>query len=330
MGENIKFIDLFAGIGGFHLGLTNAGFKCNFACDIDKECRETYKKNHGIKPKGDIKEIPPNLIPEHNILCAGFPCQPFSISGRQKGFEDERGNLFFDITNIIKEKNPEVIFLENVAHLKNHNKGNTLKTIISILENDLKYKVAWKILNAKDFGVPQNRERIIIIGHKDKKFDFSQLNKKDEVALKSILDENGDFQFLNSEEYTLIDKKHIKKQKSGLIFVGYRNKTIRTNGARPNTEHLSRVHKQPNRIYSVEGTHPTIPSQETSGRFFILNDNKVRKLTINECFKLMGFPEHFIKVSTNGKLYNQIGNSVCVPMIEEVGNQIKEQFFNND
>jgi len=329
MGNDINFIDLFAGIGGFHSGLSNAGFKCNFACDIDEECKQTYKKNYNLIPRGDIKEIPLNEIPKHSILCGGFPCQPFSISGKQKGFKDDRGNLFFDIAKIIKSKNPEVIFLENVAHLKNHDKGQTLKKIISILEDDLNYKVSWQILNAKDFGVPQNRERIIIIGNKHKKFDFTKLNKKQGVILKDILDKEGKFQYLTPDEYTLIDKKHIKKQKSGLIFVGYRNKTIRKKGARPNTEHLSRVHKQPNRIYSSDGTHPTIPSQETAGRFFILHNNKVRKLTINECFKLMGFPENFIKVSANGKLYNQIGNSVCVPMIEEVGKQIKEQFFNN-
>lgn len=132
---------------------------------------------------------------------------------------------------------------------------------------------------------------------------------------------------MEKDEYTIIDKSLWKKQVSGLIFCGYRNKGIRKKGVRPNTEHLSRVHKQPNRIYHINGTHPTIPSQETSGRFWIYDDKHVRKLTINECFKLMGFPKEFKKVSTNGKLYNQIGNSVSIPMIEVVGKEIINQYF---
>ena len=143
-----------------------------------------------------------------------------------------------------------------------------------------------------------------------------------------ILDKKGDFEFLKKDEYTIIDKSLWKNQISGLIFCGYRNKDIRKKGVRPNTEHLSRVHKQPNRIYHIDGTHPTIPSQETSGRFWIYDDNEVRKLTINECFKLMGFPKTFKRVSTNGKLYNQIGNSVSIPMIESVGKEIINQYFN--
>jgi DNA (cytosine-5)-methyltransferase 1 len=184
--------------------------------------------------------------------------------------------------------------------------------------------VSWKLLNASDFGVPQNRERIIIIGHKDKKFDFANLKTKPKPILKDILETDGNFEFLN-EPYTIIDD--YKVQESGLIFIGYRNKTIRKAGVRPGTENLSRVHKQPNRIYSTDGLHPAIPSQESSGRFWIYHNGAVRKLTINECYRIMGFPDKFKKISNTGELYRQIGNSVCVPMIKEITKQIKEQLL---
>jgi DNA (cytosine-5)-methyltransferase 1 len=210
-----------------------------------------------------------------------------------------------------------------VKHLIHHDKGITLKTIIKDLE-ELGYKVSWKLLNAADFGVPQNRERIIIIGHKDKKFDFTKLNTKPKVSIKEILDKNVKFEFLN-EPYTILPDFRI--QASGLIFIGHRNKSIRKAGVRPGTEHLSRVHKQPNRIYSSEGLHPALPSQESSGRFWIYDDGKVRKLTINECYKMMGFPEKFVKNTSLGDSYRQIGNSVCIPMIKEISEQIKSQLL---
>ena len=189
------------------------------------------------------------------------------------------------------------------------------------------YKLSWKILNGADFGVPQNRERIIIIGSKEKFFDFNKIKKIPRKMLKNFLDTEGNFEFLEPSEYTLLEET--KQQKiSGLIFAGYRNKSIRKVGVRPNTMHLSRVHKQPNRIYSVEGIHPTLPSQESSGRYFILTeDNRVRKLTLNECWRIMGFPEDFKKISSVGEQYRQLGNSVCVPMIEAVAEEIKNQFF---
>lgn len=322
------FIDLFAGIGGFRIGLQNAGGRCIFSSEWDTQAQKTYLANFGEMPFGDItKESTKSYIPKNfDVLCAGFPCQPFSISGKQKGFEDTRGTLFFDVCQIIQEHQPKVIFLENVKHLMHHDGGNTLKTIISKLQN-LGYKVSWKILNGADYGVPQNRERIIIIGSQDKFFDFSVLQTQQRGVLKDILDKDGDFEFLNPEEYTLL--KETKQQpQSGLIFAGYRNKSIRKVGVRPGTEHLSRVHKQPNRIYSAEGIHPTLPSQESSGRFFILtSDNRVRKLTIDECWRLMGFPDEYIKVSGVGQQYRQVGNSVCVKMIEVIAKEIKEQLL---
>lgn len=333
--KSIQFIDLFAGIGGFHQALHNQGAECVFASEWDSKCRETYQANfERISPNlfsqncfaGDITKVDLNLIPNHDILCAGFPCQPFSISGKQMGFDDTRGTLFFNILEIIQTKQPKVIFLENVKHLVHHDNGNTLKVIIDKLEQ-LNYKTSWKVLNAKDFGLAQNRERIIIIANKKSYFNFSKIKNKKNQIIKDILD-SGNFEYLDPNEYTLLDESLWKAQKSGLIFCGYRNKAIRTNGTRPDTEHLSRVHKQPNRIYHINGTHPTLPSQETSGRFFIYDGIGVRKLTIDECYKLQGFRKDFQKNPKLSACYNQIGNSVAIPMIEAIYEQIIEQYFN--
>ncbi|MBP5327596.1 MAG: DNA cytosine methyltransferase [Bacteroidales bacterium] len=324
------FIDLFAGVGGIRLGMQEAGGKCIYSSEWNSQAQKTYLTNYGEMPFGDItKESTKNYIPDHfDVLCAGFPCQPFSISGKQKGFEDTRGTLFFDICSIVSSKRPRVIFLENVKHLVHHDEGNTLKTILTKLK-ELGYNVTWRVLNGSDYGVPQNRERIIIVGCLDGIFDFDKVKKKPRPHLVDFLDKDGDFEYLAPDEYTLLDNPK-EQPESGLIFAGYRNKSIRKAGVRPGTEHLSRVHKQPNRIYSVYGIHPTLPSQESSGRFFVLTeDNRVRKLTVNECWRIMGFPESYKKVSPVGDQYKQLGNSVCIPMIEAVADEIKNQFFSN-
>lgn len=329
MGSQVKFIDLFCGIGGIRLGMESQGFECVFSSDINVECQRTYAENFGETPEGDITLIDENSIPNHDILCAGFPCQPFSISGKQKGFEDTRGTLFFEICRIIDKKQPKIVFLENVKHLVHHDHGKTLSVILSKLE-ELGYQVSWKVLNGADFGVPQNRERIIIVGCKDKTFDFDKIKTLPRKMLVDFLDAEGDFEFLDPKDYTLLEETK-QQPLSGLIFAGYRNKSIRKVGVRPGTEHLSRVHKQPNRIYSVKGIHPTLPSQESSGRFFILTlDNRVRKLTLNECWRIMGFPEDFHKVSVPGEQYKQLGNSVCVPMIAAVAEEVKNQLVGGE
>ena len=320
---DFTFLDLFAGIGGFRIPMQELKGKCVFTSEFNYQAQRTYEHNFGEVPFGDITKIDLDVVPVHDVLTAGFPCQPFSISGKMKGFEDTRGTLIYNVFQIIEKRLPKVVFLENVKHLIHHDKGITLKTIIKDLE-ELGYKVSWKLLNAPDFGVPQNRERIIIIGHKDKKFDFTKLNTKPKVSIKEILDKNVKFEFLN-EPYTILPDFRI--QASGLIFIGHRNKSIRKAGVRPGTEHLSRVHKQPNRIYSSEGLHPALPSQESSGRFWIYDDGKVRKLTINECYKMMGFPEKFVKNTSLGDSSRQIGNSVCIPMIKEISEQIKSQLL---
>lgn len=322
-----KFIDLFAGIGGFRLGFESQGFQCVFSSEIDTHAKEMYCENFGDMPFSDITKIKEQDIPKFDILLGGFPCQPFSIAGGKKGFNDTRGTLFFDIVRILKRHKPKVVILENVKHFKNHDKGNTLKTVLSTLEQ-LGYETNWQLLNAKDFGVPQNRERTIIVASLNKiEFDFQKIIKKPAVSLKEILEtKNDNFEYLEKSEYTLIDNP--KQQPSGLIFVGYRNKKIRQKGVRENTEHLSRVHKQPNRIYSSEGTNPTLSSQESSGRYFIYHNKIVRKLTLKECYRLMGFPDNLKLIGVQSKLYNRIGNSIVVPMVEAIAKQVKEQLFN--
>ncbi len=322
--KNHRFIDLFAGIGGFRTGFERAGFECVFTSEINLACQEVYENNFGEKPFGDITKIDPQDLPDFEVLLAGFPCQPFSISGRKLGFEDTRGTLFFNICQIIKEKQPEVVVLANVKHLIHHDKKRTFKVIINTLK-ELGYKVSYQILNAKDFGVPQNRERIFIVASKYKIFDFGKIRKKITPKLRDFLDNEGKFDFLEKSEYTLIE--HVREQDTGLLFVGYRNKGTWKTGVRPNTEHLSRVHRQPNRIYSIDGVHPTIPSQEISGRFFIYIPEKdiVRKLTINECYRLMGYPEDFKRHKTQSENYKQVGNSVAIPVIEELAKSILKQ-----
>lgn len=326
--DQFRFVDLFAGIGGFRLGLEQAGYKCVYSCEINSACQEVYYNNFGEIPESDITKVDVKALPDFEVLGAGFPCQPFSICGKRQGFYDTRGTLFFHICEIIENKQPPVIFLENVKYLLYQDKGNTLNVILYSLE-DLGYTVTYKLLNAKDFGVPQNRERVVIIATKYKKFNFDKLNiNQDHIPLKDFLSNCNHFEYLDPNDYILIEEP--KQQKSGLIFAGYRsNKSIWKKGVRPNTEHLSRVHRQPNRIYSIDGIHPTIPSQETSGRFFIYipEENAVRKLTIEECYKIMGFPVNFKRHSNLGECYKQIGNSVCVPMIYEIGLQIKKQIF---
>ncbi|MGZ9762006.1 DNA (cytosine-5-)-methyltransferase [Mycoplasma sp. 394] len=327
--QEIKFIDLFAGIGGFRLGLQSKITKCVFACEIDAHAASMYQANFGDDPSCDISNLDAKNIPDFDILCAGFPCQAFSISGKQKGFNDAiRGTLFFDIIRILREKKPKAFILENVANLLKHDKGNTFFIMQKTL-TELGYTVSYKVLNAKDFGVAQNRARIVIVGNNQGKvFDFDKIKINPVSSMKEFLDKDAN-EYLNQNEYTLLDQSQIKIQKSGLIFIGYRNKKIRNKGIDKETLHLSRVHKQVNRIYSSRGPVPTITSQEKSGRYFIYHNNKVRKLTLNECYKLMGFPDYFKKIGSTSKLYERIGNSVCVPMIRQIANEMIHQFWNN-
>lgn len=321
------FIDLFAGIGGFRLGLQAAGGRCSFSSEINMAAREVYWENYGEEPLGDITlpQVQAQVPNTFDVLAAGFPCQPFSISGKMRGFQDTRGTLIYEVFKLLDAHHPPVVLLENVKHLRYHDSGRTLKVIIEALAS-LGYKTSCEVLNAVNFGVPQNRERIIIVGMRSARFDFSRLRHRCmRPVLVDFLDSHGPFEYLQ-EPYTLIDNP--RQQPSGLIFAGYRNKAIRKRGVRPNTLQLSRVHKQPNRIYDARGVHPALPSQETSGRFWILVDGKVRKLTLQECYRIMGFPPEFRRANSTAEQYRQVGNSVCVPMVEAIMREILKQWKN--
>lgn len=327
--SDFSYIDLFAGIGGFRLALDGIGGDCLFSSEIDQNCRRTYINNFGGEVHGDIKEIHERDIPDHDLLAGGFPCQAFSIAGNKRGFEDARGTLFFEILRIAKAKAPKAILLENVKNLIHHDSGNTIKVIKESLEQQ-GYNFSYKVLNTKDFGLAQNRERIIIVASRERLFDFGPISKikfKPSLIEDILEGSSGKFEIIGPEEYTILDEKLWVKQKSGLLFVGHRNKSIRKTGVRPNTEHLSRVHKQPNRIYHVKGTHPTLSAQESSGRYWIYDDKRVRKTTVKECFALQGFPENYKIDPSQSNAYRQIGNSVGVPLIQAVGAEVKRQLL---
>jgi DNA (cytosine-5)-methyltransferase 1 len=320
-----NFIDLFCGIGGFHKGLV--GFNCVFACDIDEKCRESYYINYKINPNGDIFGINIDNIPQHDILCAGFPCQPFSSAGKRKGFDDERFKVYEKLIEIINIKQPNIIILENVKNLTTMNKGILFEKIKKDLINN-NYNVSHSLLNVSNFGLPQNRERIFIIGinkfYKNKYFDFTFLNSiKINNTLKDIIDLSN-HNYIDKTKYILIDDKHKIKQKSGLLFCGYIKGNIRGNGTTPNTEHLSRVHKQPNRIYHIDGVNPTLNSSENAGRYYIYDENGVRTLTLDECYSIMGF-NNFILHKKKNICYKQIGNSVCPTIIKFIKDELIKQ-----
>ena len=327
MSHEFKFADLFCGLGGFRIALEALGGKCVFSSDNNRHIQDTYETNFNERPFGDIRNVDVDSVPQFDVLTAGFPCQPFSISGHKKGFNDTRGTLFFDICRLIESHNPRIVILENVKHLMHHNGKKTITTILETLYR-LGYHVSYSLLNAIDFGLPQNRERIFIVASKHDCFDCQRITKVDTLPLVSFLKDSNSHEYLDPSEYTLLDKNMVRKQPlSGLMFVGYRNKSMFSKGVNSKMLHLNRIHRQPNRIYSVLGNHPTLPSQESSGRFFIYSpeQDNVRKLSIDECFTIMGFPEKYKRVSTVGEQYKQIGNSIAIPVVIGIMKEIIQQ-----
>ncbi len=315
-----KFIDLFAGIGGFRMAFQNLKGKCVFTSEWDKFSKKTYEANYGEIPFGDITKISAKDIPNHDILLAGFPCQPFSLAGvskknslgKQHGFKDEtQGTLFFDIVRILEEKRPKAFLLENVKNLISHDKKNTFKVIKGTLE-ELGYSLHYKILDGKHF-VPQHRERIFIIGFDKKRFNgeenfsFPQMPKTSHIV-EEILDKKVD------EKYTLSDKlwkylqDYAKKHKEkgngfGFGLVNFEGIT-RTISAR----------------YHKDGSEILIPQE---------NKNP-RRLTPRECARLQGYPENFIIPVSDTQAYRQFGNSVVMPLVQAVGSKITEIIIKNE
>lgn len=329
-----RFIDLFCGIGGFHEALKHVipSATCILASDIDENARKTYEANHGLKPVGDIKKIDIAAIPKFDLICGGFPCQAFSIAQwkDKKAFDDPRGTLFFEILKVIDHHKPKCVLLENVANLTKINKGAVFQTIINSLETR-GYKVSYSLLSPHQFGIPQNRERVYIVATtSDTAFNFTNLsNRTSECKLEDILDTNvSEDHYIDPSKYVILRNDQIKKQrKSGLKFCAYLKGELRKKGAKENTEHLSRVHKQLMRIYSTDGTHPTLAASETSGRYHIYEEStkRVRRLTLNECYKLMAYPPSFKKHENQGVAYKHIGNSVCVKVVESILSEMVKQ-----
>lgn len=315
--EDFKFIDLFAGIGGFRIALQRVNGKCVFSSEIDNAAKRTYEENFGECPFGDIKQFTNSntdekfidyAIPDHDILTGGFPCQPFSLAGvsarnhlgHAHGFLDlNQGNLFFDIARIISVKKPKVVFLENVKNFKSHNGGDTFNTVKSILI-DLGYDFHSKVINANKV-VPQSRQRFYMVCFKggNSKFKFPEF-EGDPIPLKSVFEDEV------PEKYTISDKLwagHQRRTKNNLER-GTGFTAFTANVDKPSATIVAR--------YGKDGKECLIPQE----------DKNPRKLTPRECARLQGFPENYILPSSDAPAYRQFGNSVAIPVIQAIGEQI--------
>lgn len=323
--QKFKFIDLFAGIGGFRLAFQNLGGKCVFTSEWDKYSKKTYEANFGEVPFGDItKKETKNYIPDgFDVLCAGFPCQSFSIAGKRGGFEDTRGTLFFDVAEIIKKKKPKAFFLENVKGLRSHDKGKTLATILNTLREDLDYFVPEpQIINAKEFGVPQNRERIFIVGFRKDlgitEFEYPKPTKK-EVILSDILeDKEVSVKYYLSTTYVDTLRRHRARHESKGNGFGYE---IIPNSGTANAVVCGGMGRERNLVLDDRLTNFT-PITHIKGK---VNREGIRKMTPREWARLQGFPEEFKIVVSDAQAYKQFGNSVAVPAIQATAKKIIEK-----
>ena len=308
---DFTFIDLFAGIGGIRIPFQELGGKCVFTSEWDKFAQKTYRVNFGEEPQGDITKIDAKDIPDCDILLGGFPCQPFSQAGLKKGFSDTRGTLFFEIERIIQEKRPKAFLLENVKQLRGHDKGRTLKVILKHIDA-LNYYVKAEVLRAADFGVPQNRERIYIVGiskeHYDLPDDYDFEFPKptyEKTRLGDILERNVD------DKYTISDalwdghqrrKKEHQAKGNGFGFSLFNNESEYTNTI------SARYYKDGSEILIDQG----------SGK-------NPRKLTPRECARLQGFPEKFIITVSDTQAYKQFGNSVAILVVKAIAERMVEE-----
>ncbi|MEZ4510820.1 MAG: DNA (cytosine-5-)-methyltransferase [Chloroflexota bacterium] len=292
MENKFTFIDLFAGIGGFHVAAERNGGECVFASEIDLHARQAYFANYDIEPDGDITAISAADIPDHDMLCAGFPCQPFSIIGNRQGFDDMRGTLFFEIVRILQEKLPPMIVLENVKQLSTHNKGRTIKRIIEAL-NELGYKTYRRILNALDYGLPQKRERTIIVGFLDHNVAFHWPKKLTTYKpLSHVLETDVHDRYYASE------------------FISRKRQAVHTSQYYPAIWHE-------NKSGNIS-SHPFSCALRAGASYNYLLVNGERRLTPREMLRLQGFPDSFEIVCSDSQTRKQAGNAVPVPMIQAV------------
>lgn len=336
--SNLKFIDLFAGIGGFRIAAENNGMECVFSSEIDKFATEVYKNNFNDLPHGDITKISEKDIPDFDVLFAGFPCQPFSYAGQLQGFEDKtRGTLFFDILRIIKEKRPKMFLLENVKGLKSHDSGNTMSTIIEQL-NRLGYSVHWKILNSLDYGVPQSRERWYCVGFdKEIAFDFPKPFEEQSI-LRDIIDTDENTNpILKLSEFELQRIRHhfnkcpidspiqirvehdnskykptTKKGKYGVFSYLKPDKTLRFH-----VGDFAKTQIQEAYYCHIDSYTPSIIAARAPKLWDL-----ERHLSDRECARLQGFPEDYILCPSSSQAKKQLGNSVTVPVIQLIIQQM--------
>lgn len=310
--SGLSFIDLFAGLGGFRIALESLGAKCVYSNEWDSAAQKIYAHNFGEVPEGDITKVNENSIPQHDILCAGFPCQAFSISGKQRGFEDTRGTLFFDVARIVKAKKPKVVFMENVKNFATHDEGRTLQVVKSTML-ELGYTFFHKVLNATDYGVPQKRERIYMVCFRSdlniRNFQYPNPFDLTRHVEDFLLDNDNSVKSLeiNRPDTYFNNTKDNK----------YSNKPIR----------LGIVNKggQGERIYSAKGIAITL-SAYGGGAFaktggYLIN-GKTRKLHPRECARIMGYPDSYKISSSFNQAYKQFGNSVVIDVLQYIAIEI--------
>jgi DNA (cytosine-5)-methyltransferase 1 len=312
--ENVTVVDLCCGIGSFNLAFSSFGAKTIFACEIDEKAQAIYEKNHHLKPLGDIYEIDANDVPDHDILCAGLPCQPFSVAGKGKGFNDDRAQVFFEFVRIAKVKQPKVIFIENVKGLKNIDNGKALEKIIDKL-NNIGYDVFYEILTASDYNVPQRRQRIYILAfRKDmniKNFSFPKPEPL-KVHVKDILQNDEDTSKYEIHRNDFIMKREdISEVSNGIVRLGHVNKG-----------------GQGEWLYSINGAAATIIAKGggiggTSGMYLVdSKEFKVKKLSPRECARLQGFPDNFILPDHDRTAYMQVGNAIVIDVLQKIIGEI--------
>ncbi len=306
-GSKLKFIDLFAGIGGMRIAFQKAGGECVFSSEWDKFAQKTYESNFGEVPFGDITEINERDIPKFDIVAAGFPCQPFSTIGKRQGFEHKtQGTLFYDVARIIAHHKPRAFLLENVSGLVTHDQGNTFSTIIETLE-ELNYSVSYKILDSADFGVPQKRQRIYIVG-----FNNTKIRKNEFLFPKSRNNRVGIGKFVEEGLTELSISKHLQS-----VYI------YKENDGRP--EVITSKSDFP--VKTLVASYHKI--QRLTGTFVKDGPTGLRLLSANECKAIMGFPKSFKVPVSRTQMYRQFGNSVAVPVVTAVAKAMVKHLHEN-
>lgn len=329
----LHFIDLFAGIGGIRLGFEKAAMelgidtRCVYTSEIDKHACQTYQKNYskdGHDPLSDITKINEKLMPDFDLVLAGFPCQAFSIAGKRGGFEDTRGTLFFDVARLIKEKKPKAFLLENVKGLVNHRGGKTLSTILNVLENELGYSsTTYKVLNARNYGVPQNRERIYIVGFRDCGGGFNFPNSNDDTkTIGDIMEENPvSSRYYLSTAYISSMKAHKERHAAKGNGFGYE---IRPKNGVANAIVCGGMGRERNLLIDKRQKE-LIPTTNIKGE---VNTEGIRRMTPVEWERLQGFPDNWTAGVADVHRYKQLGNSVAVPVIQSIAYNILYEILN--